>query len=181
MTKLLKILILGFGAMLIAAFPLMGAMNSESMDQTNQTMDTTNQNDLVDVAASQDEFATFVMLLNKTGLGGVLKGEGPFTIFVPTDEAFEALGHAKLESLLMPSNSEELKSLLMFLVVPKKLSSSDIKGDMKVQTLDGKDLNITAEDGKITVEDAAVVGSDLDASNGVIHVIDKVIMPPKTN
>ncbi len=181
MTKLFKIIGLGFGAMLIATFPLVGAMNSESMDQANQTMDQANKKDIVDMAASQDNFATFVMLLNKTGLSGVLKGEGPFTIFVPTDKAFEALGHPKLESLLLPSNSEELKSILMFLIVPKKLTSSDIKGDMTVQTLNGKDLKITSEDGKIMVDDAAVVGSDLDASNGVIHVIDKVIMPPKSN
>ena len=132
---------------------------------------------IVDVAAEAGSFKTLVAAVEAAGLVDTLKGEGPFTVFAPTDEAFAALPAGTVEDLLKPENKDKLVRILTYHVVPGKVMSGDIAGkQMEVKTVEGGMVEIDARDG-VMVGGAKVVTADVDASNGVIHVIDKVIMP----
>jgi uncharacterized surface protein with fasciclin (FAS1) repeats len=132
---------------------------------------------IVDIAAASDTFKTLVAALTEAELTEVLNGEGPFTVFAPTDEAFAALPEGTVEKLLLPENRETLVKVLTYHVVPGSITSDQIEaGD--VTTVEGSPATVAVTDGKVTVEGAAVVEADILASNGVIHAIDKVIMPP---
>jgi len=132
--------------------------------------------DIVDTAIDAGSFATLVAAVEAAGLVETLKGEGPFTVFAPTDEAFAALPKGTLESLLDPANKDQLTAILTYHVVPGKVMSTDLSNDMMATTVQGSDVTIMTEGG-VMVEDANVVTADVEASNGVIHVIDKVILP----
>ncbi len=132
--------------------------------------------DIVDTAAGADDFKTLVAAVKAGGLVETLKGKGPFTVFAPTNEAFEKLPEGTLESLLKPENKGKLASILKYHVVPGKVMAKDVKaGD--VATALGKKATIAVKDGKVTIDNANVVKTDVKASNGVIHVIDAVILP----
>jgi uncharacterized surface protein with fasciclin (FAS1) repeats len=133
---------------------------------------------IVDVAAEAGSFTTLIQALEAADLVKVLSGEGPFTVFAPTDEAFAALPQGTLEELLQPENREKLTRILTYHVVPGKVLSSDLK-EGEVTTVEGSSVKISLSDG-VKVNDAKVTQADIEASNGVIHVIDKVILPPQS-
>jgi len=110
------------------------------------------------------------------GLVDVLKGDGPFTVFAPTDEAFKKLPEGTVESLLKPENKDKLVSILKYHVIPAKVMAKDVKSG-KVKTVLGKEVNIKASEWGVKVDNAKVIKTDVAASNGVIHVIDQVILP----
>ena len=132
--------------------------------------------DIVDTAAGTDGFSTLVAAVRAAGLVDTLKGDGPFTVFAPTDEAFAALPAGTVESLLLPENKEQLISILTYHVVPGKVMSTDLVDDMTAATVQGTDIMIDLDNG-VMINDASVAAADIVTSNGVIHVIDKVILP----
>ncbi len=132
--------------------------------------------DIVDTAVEAGSFETLVAAVQAAGLVETLKGEGPFTVFAPTDEAFAALPEGTVEELLKPENKEQLVSILTYHVVPGKVMSGDLSDDMAATTVQGSDVMIDLDNG-VMVEEATVVSADIETSNGVIHVIDTVILP----
>jgi uncharacterized surface protein with fasciclin (FAS1) repeats len=133
--------------------------------------------DIVDTAIAAGSFETLVAAVQAAGLVDTLKGEGPFTVFAPTDEAFAALPDGTVESLLQEENRDQLVSILTYHVIPGAVMSSDIAGQtLSVETVQGAELAIDATDG-VRVGEAMVVTADIEASNGVIHVIDTVLIP----
>ncbi len=132
--------------------------------------------DIVDTAVDAGSFSTLVAAVDAAGLVETLKGEGPFTVFAPTDDAFAALPEGTVEDLLKPENKDKLTSILTYHVVPGKVMSSDLSDGMTAETVEGSEVTIGTEGG-VTVNDANVTTADIEASNGVIHVIDKVLMP----
>ncbi|WP_422025464.1 fasciclin domain-containing protein [Roseovarius sp.] len=132
--------------------------------------------DVVDTAVNAEGFETLVAAVEAAGLVETLKGEGPFTVFAPTDEAFAALPEGTVEDLLLPENKDQLTAMLTYHVVPGKVMSGDLSDGMTAATVEGSEVTIMTEGG-VMVNDATVVQPDIEASNGVIHVIDKVIMP----
>ena len=133
--------------------------------------------DIVDVAVSNGSFNTLVAAVQAGELVETLKGKGPFTVFAPTDEAFAKIDKDTLESLLKPENKDQLVAILTYHVVAGKVMSTDITGDMQPSTVNGSTLNITLKNGKVMINNATVISADIDADNGVIHVIDEVLIP----
>lgn len=134
--------------------------------------------DIVDTAVAAGSFKTLAAALTAAGLVDALKGKGPFTVFAPTDAAFAKLPPGTLDSLLKPENKEKLKGILLYHVVSGKIMAADIKGSAKPATLQGATLDVKAGAGGVTVNGAKVTAADVAASNGVIHVIDAVVLPP---
>jgi uncharacterized surface protein with fasciclin (FAS1) repeats len=133
--------------------------------------------DIVDTAAGAGQFKTLVAAVEAAGLVDTLKGDGPFTVFAPTDEAFAKLPDGTVDDLLKPENKDKLVAILTYHVVPGKIMSGDISGkSTEVKTVQGDMLSVDATDG-VKVDEAKVVKADISASNGVIHVIDTVVMP----
>jgi uncharacterized surface protein with fasciclin (FAS1) repeats len=132
--------------------------------------------DIVDIAAGNDSFSTLVAAVQAADLVETLKGEGPFTVFAPTDDAFAALPEGTVEDLLKPENKDKLTAILTYHVVPGKVMSGDLSDGMMAATVQGGEVTIGTEGG-VTIDGANVVQADIEASNGVIHVIDGVIMP----
>jgi uncharacterized surface protein with fasciclin (FAS1) repeats len=130
--------------------------------------------DLVDTAAAAGQFNTLVTAVKAAGLVDTLKGPGPFTVFAPTDAAFAKLPKGTLDALL--ANPEELKKILTYHVVAGKVMSADVKPG-GVKTVEGSEATLSTRGGKVMIDKATVVKADVEASNGVIHVIDSVIMP----
>ena len=131
---------------------------------------------IVDVASANEDFETLVAAVGAADLAETLSGEGPFTVFAPTDEAFDALPEGLLDALLLPENKDALTAILTYHVVSGEVMAADVTaGD--VPTVEGSTIAITT-DGGVKVNDANVTATDVDASNGVIHVIDAVIVPP---
>jgi uncharacterized surface protein with fasciclin (FAS1) repeats len=133
--------------------------------------------DIVDTAVGAGSFTTLVAAVQAAGLVDTLKGEGPFTVFAPTDAAFAALPAGTVEDLLKPENKDKLTAILTYHVVPGKVMSTDLTEGMKAATVQGGEVTITLEGGA-KVNGAVISGADVAATNGVIHVIDQVIMPP---
>ena len=132
--------------------------------------------DIVDTAVSAGQFKTLTRALGAANLVDALRGDGPFTVFAPTDEAFGAIPDHQLASLLKKQNRDKLASILTYHVVPGKVLSTDLTNGMEAATVEGSDVTIMTEGG-VTVEEANVVTADIETSNGVIHVIDQVILP----
>ena len=132
--------------------------------------------DIVAVAAGAGSFNTLVAAVKAAGLVETLQGTGPFTVFAPTDEAFAKLPKGTVEDLLKPENKEKLVAILTYHVVAGKVMAADVK-TMKAKTVNGKELDVKVTDGVVTVDNAKVVKTDVAASNGVIHVIDTVVLP----
>jgi uncharacterized surface protein with fasciclin (FAS1) repeats len=134
------------------------------------------KHDIVDTAVEAGSFNTLVAAVKAAGLVEALKGDGPFTVFAPSDEAFAKLPEGTVESLLLPENRSQLTAILTYHVVSGKILSADVKAG-RVETLEGSDLVVSSKKGALMVDQARIVATDVDASNGVIHVIDSVIMP----
>ena len=132
--------------------------------------------DIVDTAVAAGSFNTLVAAVQAAGLVDTLKGEGPFTVFAPTDEAFAALPAGTVEDLLKPENKDTLVAILTYHVVAGKVMSGDLSNNMMATTVQGGDVTIMTEGG-VTVNGANVTTTDIETSNGVIHVIDAVILP----
>jgi transforming growth factor-beta-induced protein len=133
--------------------------------------------DIVDTAVGAGSFKTLAAALQAAGLVETLKGDGPFTVFAPTDEAFAKLPAGTVESLLKPENRDKLKAVLTYHVVPGKVTAAQVTKLKSAKTVQGSDVTIMVSGGKVKVDDATVVKPDVMASNGVIHVIDTVILP----
>ena len=132
--------------------------------------------DIVAVASSAGSFNTLVAAVKAAGLVETLQGKGPFTVFAPTDEAFAKLPKGTVEDLLKPENKEKLVAILTYHVVAGKVMAVDVK-TMKAKTVNGQSLDVKVADGVVTVDKAKVVKTDVVASNGIIHVIDTVVLP----
>lgn len=131
---------------------------------------------IVETAVAAGSFNTLVAAVKAAGLADTLSGEGPFTVFAPTDEAFAALPEGTVESLLKPENKDKLVAILTYHVVPAKVKAKDVAAG-EAPTVNGQTATIEVAGGKVSIEGASVVKTDVVASNGVIHVIDKVILP----
>lgn len=158
-------------ALLIAAVLALGSPNASS------DMHSDSDKDIVETASAAGSFSTLVAAVQAAGLTETLEGEGPFTVFAPTDEAFAKLPDGTVEMLLKPENKDKLVAILTYHVVPGKVTSAEVAGMTSAKTVNGEEITIKAADGKVMVDDATVVKVDIPASNGVIHVIDAVIMP----
>ena len=135
--------------------------------------------DIVETAVSADDFNTLVTAVQTADLVEVLQSPGPFTVFAPTDEAFAALPPGTVESLLLEENRDQLVAILTYHVVPGEVFSTDLAGQViEVETVEGSLLAVDATDGVVLNGTSTVVAADVDASNGVIHVIDTVLLPP---
>ena len=155
---------------IILASVLLAMVSLEAKDMTNGKMD------IVETAVSAGSFKTLAAALKAADLVETLKGTGPFTVFAPTDEAFAKLPAGTLENLLKPENKAKLAAILTYHVVPGKVMAADIKPG-KVKTVNGSEVALTMADGKVKVNEAKVVKADIETSNGVIHVIDAVLIP----
>ena len=157
------------------ACPKCGCDKGDSHNH-QQTEPVIAKTDIVDTAVNAGSFNTLAAALEAADLVDVLKGDGPFTVFAPTDEAFAALPEGTVEMLLKPENKALLQAILTYHVVPGALKAEDVVKAGKLVTVNGQKIDLSTE-GSVMVDDATVTATDIEASNGVIHVIDKVIMP----
>jgi uncharacterized surface protein with fasciclin (FAS1) repeats len=165
----------------LMALPLVivacGSSADESTAPASSPSPTMAQQDTVDTAVAAGEFTTLVSAVKQAGLEETLRGEGPFTVFAPTDEAFSAVPKETLDALLADPDGA-LADVLTYHVVSGKVMSTDLSDGMQAETVNGQPLDITIEDdGSVMVNDARVVTADIETSNGVIHVIDQVLVP----
>jgi uncharacterized surface protein with fasciclin (FAS1) repeats len=135
------------------------------------------QQDIVDIAVGAGSFNTLVAAVKAAGLVETLKGDGPFTVFAPTDAAFARLPAGTVESLLRPENIDQLRAILTYHVVPGKVLAADVVGLESATTVQGQALRIEVNGMAVRIDDAKVIQTDIMASNGVIHVIDSVVLP----
>jgi transforming growth factor-beta-induced protein len=133
--------------------------------------------DIVDTAVAAGSFKTLAAALQAAGLIETLKSKGPFTVFAPTDDAFAKLPAGTVETLLKPENKEKLKAILLYHVVAGDVTSAKVVKLTSAKTVNGQDVKISVVDGTVMINDAKVVKADIAASNGVIHVIDTVLLP----
>jgi uncharacterized surface protein with fasciclin (FAS1) repeats len=134
--------------------------------------------DIVDLAVATDFLSTLVAAVKAGDLVDVLKGDGPFTVFAPTNEAFAYLPDGTLEDLLKPENKDKLVAILTYHVVPGKILTTDLSNGQKAKTVQGSEITVKIMDGKVMINNATVTAADIMADNGVVHVIDTVILPP---
>lgn len=139
--------------------------------------DKTMKKDIVDTAVSAGQFNTLAAALQAAGLVDTLKGPGPFTVFAPTDAAFAALPDGTVETLLKPENKDQLIKVLTYHVVPGKVTAAQVTGLTEATTVEGQEIKVATSGNTVQINDATVVVADVMASNGVIHAIDKVLMP----
>jgi uncharacterized surface protein with fasciclin (FAS1) repeats len=133
--------------------------------------------DIIDTAVAAGDFQTLAAALTAAGLVDTLKGEGPFTVFAPTDEAFAKLPAGTVEDLLKPENIDQLTAILTYHVVPGSVTAAQVVDLTSAATVNGQSVDISAASGGVMINDANVVATDIMATNGVIHVIDSVILP----
>ena len=155
------------------------AQNSPEANPSSEGTNSTSQGGtIVAIASSNDQFKTLTKALEAAGLTETLAGTGPFTVFAPTDAAFSALPPETLQALLKPENKNLLVKILTYHVVPGKVLSSDLKNG-EVKTVEGSPVNVRvdADQKQVLVNDARVIRADIQASNGVIHIIDRIILP----
>jgi uncharacterized surface protein with fasciclin (FAS1) repeats len=135
------------------------------------------KNDVVDVAVGSPDHTTLVAAVKAADLVETLKGDGPFTVFAPTNAAFEALPDGTVESLLKPEKKADLSSILTYHVVSGSVMAADLSDGQKAKTVQGGELTVSIKDGKVMINGANVIAADLKGSNGVVHVIDAVLIP----
>jgi uncharacterized surface protein with fasciclin (FAS1) repeats len=165
-----------FAAVVIATALTLSACGSDSETAMEETTEQTSVGTIVDVASGAGNFSTLVAAVTAADLAATLSGEGPFTVFAPTDEAFAALPAGVLDALLLPENKALLAQILTYHVVSGKVMAADVT-DSDVATVEGQTIKLATEGG-VTVNGATVISADVAASNGVIHAIDQVILPP---
>lgn len=160
-TQKLKVFVLG----LIALFFAVG--------KTAQSQ----SKDIIDLAVGNENLKTLVAAVKAGDLVDVLKSDGPFTVFAPTDAAFAALPAGTLESLLKPENKDKLVAILKYHVVAGKIMSTDLSNGQRAATVQGEKIKVSISSGEVKIDNAKVVAADVKAKNGVVHVIDQVILP----
>ena len=138
------------------------------------------EKDIVDTAVEAGQFKTLAAALKAADLVDTLKGSGPFTVFAPTDAAFAKLPAGTVDNLLKPENKNQLTAILTYHVVPGEVMAADVVKLDEAETVNGETVDVTASGGKVMINEANVTATDIAASNGVIHVIDSVILPPNT-
>jgi uncharacterized surface protein with fasciclin (FAS1) repeats len=138
------------------------------------------ETDIVDTAIAAGQFKTLAAALDGAGLVATLKGQGPFTVFAPTDAAFAKLPAGTVDDLLRPENKAKLAAILTYHVVPGRVMAADVARLKEAKTVNGETVDVRADGGSVMINDAKVTAADVAASNGVIHVIDTVILPPTT-
>ncbi len=144
-----------------------------------EVMAPTAPKDIVDVAIGSPDHTTLVAAVTAAGLVETLKGAGPFTVFAPTNAAFTALPAGTVDGLLKPESKDALTKILTYHVVAGAVKAADLKDGQKVKTLQGEELTVSIKDGKVMINGANVIAADLTGSNGVVHVVDAVLMPKK--
>ena len=169
MTMKYKLHNFGFTAAITAALLLATTAFAGSYGKKN--------NDIVDTAVANGNFTTLAAALEAGDLIGTLKSDGPFTVFAPTDEAFAKLPDGTVEMLLMPENKDKLVAILTYHVVAGKVSAADVVTLSSATTANGSDVKINIRDDSVFINDSRVVMTDIAASNGIIHVVDTVILP----
>lgn len=155
---------------------LIAGVLAAALTFTTNTLSAAEEKTIVGVASAAGQFKTLVAAVKAAGLVDTLNGKGPFTVFAPTDEAFAKLPAGTVESLLKPENKEKLAGILTYHVVSGKVMAADVKTS-SVKTVNGKEAAIKVDAGKVMIGTANVVKTDIAASNGVIHVIDTVLIP----
>lgn len=159
---------------------VVGACGGESMSRPSESAPHASaraKSDIVETAAGAGQFSTLVAAVKAADLEATLRGTGPFTVFAPTDEAFAKLPKGTLDSLLKPENKAKLQAILTFHVVPGKVMSPEASKLSSARTAQGQDVRLDSSSGTLKVGGANVIQADINASNGVIHVIDTVIIP----
>ena len=158
--------------MKVASFALMMGVLASAIPASSAP-----NKDIVETAVAAGSFNTLAAALQAAGLAETLKGKGPFTVFAPSDEAFNKLPAGTVDSLLKPENKDKLKAILLYHVVSGEVDSSQVVKLSSAKTLEGKDVTVAVNDGSVTINNAKVITPDVHASNGVIHVIDTVLIP----
>jgi uncharacterized surface protein with fasciclin (FAS1) repeats len=159
----------------LAAFAALFVLGMAPAVRAEQSAD--KPKDIVDTAVGAGQFKTLAAALEAADLVKTLKGPGPFTVFAPTDAAFAKLPAGTVEELLKPANRQKLAAVLTYHVVSGKATSGDVSSLKSAKTVNGKEVSLRVVDGKVKVNDATVTAADISASNGVIHVIDTVLLP----
>ena len=142
------------------------------------TMARTADKNIVDTAVMAGQFKTLMTAINAVGLTATLDGPGPFTVFTPTDAAFAKLPAGTVENLLKPENKAKLAAILTYHVVPAAVTAADVAKLTEAKTVNGEMVTVSAMDGSVMINNAKIITTDIPASNGVIHVIDSVLLPP---
>jgi uncharacterized surface protein with fasciclin (FAS1) repeats len=176
--KLVTLAVLGFAATSLVSCNAPKEGGEETTDTTVVApVEVEAPKTVVDIAVGSTDHTTLVAAVTAAGLVETLSGTGPFTIFAPTNAAFAALPAGTVEDLLKPENKEKLTSILTYHVVAGNVMSAQLSDGQKVVTLNGQELTVAIKDGVVTINGAKVVAADLAGSNGVIHVVDGVILP----
>ncbi|WP_339875753.1 fasciclin domain-containing protein [uncultured Algoriphagus sp.] len=162
----------------IVTMLMMLVIASSFVPKTRSIHETEVDADIVELAMSQDFLSTLVAAVKAGDLVETLKGDGPFTVFAPTNDAFAKLPAGTVENLLKPENKAQLVKILTYHVVPGKVMAADLKNGQMPKTVEGSSIEVTLMDGKAMINNATVTKADIEADNGVVHVIDTVIMPP---
>jgi uncharacterized surface protein with fasciclin (FAS1) repeats len=157
-----------------------GDTTTEVENDEEMTTDEDGQT-IVDLAVATDDLSTLVSLVTEADLAETLSGEGPFTVFAPTNAAFEAVPAETLQSLQQEENREQLVGVLTYHVVPGTLRAADLSDGQELTTVNGATLTVSIDGGTVRVGGAAVTTADVEASNGVVHIIDAVLLPPAGN
>ena len=172
-----------FSHFVCLALGLMLSGNALAQETATQTRETQTANkpskDIVDTAVAAGKFQTLVKAINAADLTKTLKGKGPFTVFAPSDAAFKKIPADQLEEILKPENRSKLQSLLKFHVVPGRLTAAQVMKLQKSKTALGQEISFKAQGETVMVNGAKIIKTDIECGNGVIHVIDSVIMPKK--
>ena len=168
-----------FATNMITSFTLLGVLLGATLahaghHESGQAMD---QPNIVQVAASNEDFSTLVAAIKAAGLADVLSGKGPYTVFAPTNKAFANLPDGTLDMLLLPENKDKLVAILTYHVVSGEVPAAEVVKLTEVTTVQGATASISATDDGVTIDGANVIATDIETSNGVIHVIDAVITP----
>lgn len=153
---------------------------SLSLSACDSTENNDPDQDIVEIAIAND-FNTLVAAVQAADLVETLKGDGPFTVFAPTDEAFAKLPTGTVENLLQPENKDQLLAILAYHVVPARVTAAEVVNLDTAPTLQGATLDIETENGAVQINNATVTATDIEATNGIVHVIDTVLLPPSNN
>jgi uncharacterized surface protein with fasciclin (FAS1) repeats len=156
-----------------------GGTATAGQAETSESAPDARQQDIVALAQGERDLSTLVKAVGAAKLVDTLQGKGPYTVFAPTNEAFATLGKQQLSELLKPENRDQLRKVLTYHVVPGELTADQLKDGQKLKTVQGETLTVRVSGGKVRINDATVVKPDVDASNGVVHVIDGVLTPPQ--
>jgi uncharacterized surface protein with fasciclin (FAS1) repeats len=176
MIKILMLLVITAAILLSGCAEQPPETDVDETDVNGTDVDETEEMNIVEVAVNAGSFNTLVQAVQEAGLVETLSSEGPFTVFAPTDEAFDALPEGTLDALL--ADEEALRVVLTYHVVAGEYMASDIVDMESLTTVQGEDITILVTDGNVMVNNANVIQTDIEASNGVIHVIDQVMLPP---